>query len=110
MRSRSGLRRTGTGITRGATLVEWLAAAKDGDLWRINAFAVAGQLTVDRFRLLATLIRFVREGVLDLNWDFHCTECNAVAGSHRHLQEATAGNHCPCATWTSATTSRRTWK
>jgi class 3 adenylate cyclase len=41
------------------------------------------------------LIRFVRDGALDLNWDFHCTQCNAVAGSHRHLREATAGDHCP---------------
>jgi hypothetical protein len=35
------------------------------------------------------------DGVLDLNGDFHRTECNAVAGSHRHLNEATADGHCP---------------
>lgn len=79
----------------GVALVEWFGRAKDADLWRINPSVVAAQLTADRSRLLATFIRLVREGVLDLNWDFHCTECNAVAGSHRHLQEATSGNHCP---------------
>jgi len=79
----------------GASLEDWLAAGKDADLWRINAFVVAGKLTADRSRLLATFIRLVDEGVLDLSWDFHCTQCNAVAGSHDHLREATAGNHCP---------------
>jgi hypothetical protein len=32
---------------------------------------------------------------MDLNWDFHCTMCNAVAGSHRHLADATAVDRCP---------------
>jgi len=75
-------------------LVDWLSTAKDNDLWRINACLVAEELAVDRSRLLATFLRLVRDGVLDLNWDFHCTACNALAGSHRHLSEATAGNHC----------------
>jgi class 3 adenylate cyclase len=78
----------------GASLVEWLAGAGDAELWRINAYIVADQLEVDRARLLATLLRLVREDVLDLNWDFHCTTCNALAGSHRHLSEATAGGRC----------------
>jgi class 3 adenylate cyclase len=79
----------------GEALVEWFSKAQDADLWRINAFVVAGQREFDRGKLLATFLRLVREGVLDLNWDFHCTTCNAVAGSHRHLQEVTAGDHCP---------------
>ena len=79
----------------GAALAEWFAQGKDADLWRINAFVVADRLEVDRAGLLATFLRLVRDGVLDLNWDFHCTECNAVAGSRRHLNQATAGNHCP---------------
>jgi class 3 adenylate cyclase len=79
----------------GEVLVDWFSKAQDADLWRINAFVVAGQREVDRGKLLATFLRLVREGVLDLNWDFHCTTCNAVAGSHRHLQEVTAGDHCP---------------
>lgn len=85
----------GPGHYPGAALVAWFAKAGDAELWRINAFDVAGKLAVDRGKLLATFIRLVQEGVLDLNWDFHCTECNAVAGTHRHLREATAGNHCP---------------
>ncbi len=79
----------------GSALVDWFLRAKDKDLWRINVFEAAGELSVDRARLLPTFIRLVQEGVLDLNWDYHCTECNAVAGTHRHLGEATAGNHCP---------------
>ncbi len=79
----------------GQVLSEWFARAKDADLWRINAFALARKLNVKREALLATLIRLVQEGALDLNWDFHCTHCNAVAGTHNHLREATAGNHCP---------------
>ncbi len=85
----------GPGHYPGAALPAWMEKAGDAELWRINAFEVAGKLAVDRTRLLATFIRLVQEGVLDLNWDFHCTECNAVAGTHRHLREATAGNHCP---------------
>ena len=79
----------------GPALVDWFERAKDKDLWRINAFTAADTLSADRARLLATLVRLVQAGVLDLNWDYHCTECNAVAGTHRHLSEATAGNHCP---------------
>jgi class 3 adenylate cyclase len=79
----------------GPALAQWFSKAKDADLWRINAFVVAKQLSANREKLLATLIRLVQEGVLDLNWDFHCTHCNAVAGTHNHLQEATAGGHCP---------------
>jgi class 3 adenylate cyclase len=79
----------------GEALVEWFLKAQDADLWRINVFVVAGQRDFDRGKLLATFLRLVREGLLDLNWDFHCTTCNAVAGSHRHLQEVTAGDHCP---------------
>jgi len=79
----------------GNALVEWFRKATDADLWRINVWVVARTLGTERSPLLATFIRLVRDGVLDLNWDFHCTECNAVAGSHRHLSEATAGNHCP---------------
>jgi class 3 adenylate cyclase len=78
----------------GASLVEWFAGAGDAEMWRINVYAVAEQLEADRGRLLATFLRLVKEGVLDLSWDFHCTTCNAVAGSHRHLQEATAGGRC----------------
>jgi class 3 adenylate cyclase len=40
-------------------------------------------------------MRLVKAGIMNLNWDFHCTTCNAVAGSHRHLSDATADNHCP---------------
>ena len=72
----------------GQGLVDWLAEADDRGLWRINAYAAADALVVDRRRLLGTMIRLVRDGVFDLNWDFHCTHCNAVAGSHRHLKEA----------------------
>ncbi len=79
----------------GKPLLGWFAQGNDGQLWRLNAFALADSLSVDRKRLLATLIRLVKEGILDLNWDFHCTTCNAVAGSHRHLREATARDHCP---------------
>jgi len=79
----------------GPVLAQWFSKARDADLWRINAFVLADSLTVNREKLLATLIRLVQEGVLDLNWDFHCTNCNAVAGTHNHLREATAGNHCP---------------
>jgi class 3 adenylate cyclase len=79
----------------GDPLVRWFEKAQDRDLWRINVYEVSGQLTADRSRLLATFIRLARDGVLDINWDFHCTECNAVAGTHRHLSDATAGDHCP---------------
>ena len=79
----------------GEALVTWFSNARDANLWRMNAFAMADELKADRGRLLATLIRLVKAGVLDLNWDFHCTQCNAVAGTHGHLREATAGNHCP---------------
>jgi len=95
------------GYYPGAALVQWFGKAGDAQLWRINAFELAGTLSgsgagsrsgplaVKREQLLATFIRLVRDGVLDLNWDFHCTNCNAVAGTHNHLREATAGNHCP---------------
>ncbi len=79
----------------GAKLVAWLEGAKEADLYRINTFKVAEELGVDRARLLETCIRLVDDKAFELNWDFHCTECNAVAGSHRHLQEATASDHCP---------------
>ena len=83
------------GYYPGAALAQWFAKARDAELWRINAFEVAGALAVKREKLLATFIRLAQDGVLDLNWDFHCTHCNAVAGTHNHLREATAGNHCP---------------
>ena len=79
----------------GQSLVAWFQGAGDAELWRINTHAVAAALSADRARLLTAFIRLVKDGVLDLNWDFHCTECNAVAGSHRHLSEATSGGHCP---------------
>lgn len=79
----------------GSSLVSWFEQAGEEDLYRINAFVVADALKVDRGRLLETFIHLVHERVLDLNWDFHCTECNAVAGSHRHLRQATAQDHCP---------------
>ncbi len=79
----------------GNKLIDWFERAGDAELWRINTAAVAGAIGADRTRLLTTFIRLVKDGVLDLNWDFHCTECNAVAGTHRHLNEATASGHCP---------------
>ena len=79
----------------GEKLVSWIEGAKEADLFRINAFKVAGEIGAERAPLLATCIQLVHEGVLDLNWDFHCTECNAVAVTRRHLQEATAVGHCP---------------
>ncbi|HUX14100.1 MAG TPA: adenylate/guanylate cyclase domain-containing protein [Spirochaetia bacterium] len=79
----------------GEPFVDWLRNAGEEDLYRINVFSLADQLTVKRAPLLETFIRLVKEGVMNLNWDFHCTECNAVAGSHRHLADATAGDHCP---------------
>ncbi len=79
----------------GAPLVDWFQRAGDAELWRINSHVLANTLGVDRTKLLTTFIRLVKDGVVDLNWDFHCTDCNAVAGTHRHLNEATAGDHCP---------------
>jgi hypothetical protein len=79
----------------GQKLVDWLQRAGDAELWRLNVQVVADTLSADRQRTLATFLRLVKEGVFDLNWDFHCTECNAVAGTHRHLAEATAEDHCP---------------
>ena len=73
----------------------WLASAGEADLWRINAFRLADSLGVERKALLELLISLAFEGVFELNWDFHCTECNAVAGSHNHLRQATAQDHCP---------------
>jgi class 3 adenylate cyclase len=88
------IRADSEGYYPGSSLADWLARAKDTDLWRINVFAVADALAADRRRLLGTFLRLVRDGVLDLNWDFHCPTCNAVAGSHRHLSQATAEGHC----------------
>ncbi len=82
-------------VSPGQKLLDWLAGAGDAELWRVNSHAVADALGADRGRTLATFLRLVKEGVFDLNWDFHCTECNAVAGTHRHLAEATAVDHCP---------------
>lgn len=79
----------------GHSLVTWIRDAEENQLHRINAFLLAEELEADRNRLLSTLIRLVKEGVMNLNWDFHCTQCNAVAGSHRHLADATSGDHCP---------------
>ena len=74
----------------GQALVDWFSRGQDADLWRINAFVVAEQLEVDRGKLLATFLRLVREGVLDLSWDFHCTHVQRGCrqpppppGSHR---------------------------
>ncbi|HUX21886.1 MAG TPA: adenylate/guanylate cyclase domain-containing protein [Spirochaetia bacterium] len=73
----------------------WTAAAGDSQLWRINPFALAEELGVERKPLLEGFLTLASQGFFDLNWDFHCTECNAVAGTHRHLRDATASNHCP---------------
>ncbi len=82
------------GYAPGQKLADWMRDARDEELWRINAYVVADALGADRKKTLATMIRLVKDGVLDLNWDFHCPECNAIAGSHRHLADATAENHC----------------
>jgi len=79
----------------GQPLIDWLQETGEADLARINAFAVADSRGFLRDKLLATFVRLVKEGVMNLNWDFHCTLCNAVAGSHRHLSDATAVDHCP---------------
>ena len=79
----------------GQALADWFGRAGEEDLYRINAFALADALHASRPELLAAFMRLVQEGVLDLNWDFHCTQCNAVAGTHHHLRDATAGGHCP---------------
>jgi class 3 adenylate cyclase len=79
----------------GAPLLAWLRNAGDRELARINVFELAARLKVEEKRLLATFVRLTKEGVMDLSWDFHCTECNAVALSHRHLAESAATDHCP---------------
>ncbi len=73
----------------------WVASAGEAELWRINAFQLADTLEMERQPLLELLISLAFAGVFELNWDFHCTECNAVAGSHNHLRQATAEDHCP---------------
>ena len=78
----------------GQQLVDWLQQAKDTELARINVFTIADSHGFLRSKLLATFVRLVHEGVMNLNWDFHCTQCNAVSGSHRHLSDATAVDHC----------------
>jgi len=78
-----------------AEIVDWIAGAKDRELWRINAFQLASDLQTDDKQLLEIFIHLVHDGVMDLNWDFHCTSCNAVAQSHHHLKDAGAQDHCP---------------
>lgn len=78
-----------------SALPEWVGRSGDEELWRINAFRLADALGVNGKKLLETFIALTYEGIFELNWDFHCTECNARAGSHRHLGKATSVNHCP---------------
>lgn len=78
-----------------AGIERWARHAGDEELFRINVFRLAGDLRFDRNELLACFVNLTFAGIFELNWDFHCTECNAVAGTHHHLQEATSENHCP---------------
>lgn len=80
---------------QGPALVSWLNTAEDSELVRINVFDLAEKLRVEGRRLLETFVRLTKDGLFDLNWDFHCTTCNAVAVSHRHMAENSGTDHCP---------------
>ena len=94
----------------GPALVDWFQRAKDKDLWRVNVFGAAAAISADRGRLLATFIRLVQAGILGLNWDYHCTECNAVPGRTVTSARQPPGTTARCATSIFGTRSTRTWR
>jgi len=92
-RAASALRKTDPSPTA-AQLLELLATAPDTEVSRIRPFQLADALGGDRRALLATCLRAVKAGLLELRWDIVCPSCRTVSSSIPSLSALTQHGAC----------------
>ncbi len=73
---------------------DWIAAAPDEDLFRVNLVAWAPLHETDLATSIAHFLHLVRAGVMDLSWDAHCPRCNVVLAREGSLKTMTAVHRC----------------
>ncbi len=76
------------------SLLLWFDKEDINAFYRLNAFYLADKLKVDRKELLSLLIELTGAGLFDINWDYHCPQCNGISETHNHLNTAKAEGHC----------------
>jgi class 3 adenylate cyclase len=62
-------------------IAELVRTGSDFDVARMRPFELADEWKVDRTELLATMLRAVRAGLLELSWDMVCPSCRVSTGS-----------------------------
>ncbi len=62
-------------------LIELLGQGPDVEVSRLRPFELADAWKVDRRQLLATCLRAVKAGLLELRWDIVCPSCRTVSSS-----------------------------
>lgn len=75
-------------------LLLWFDKLDINAFYRLNAFYLADQLKVDRNELLSFLIKLTGVGLFDINWDYHCPQCNGISETHNNLNAAKEEGQC----------------
>jgi class 3 adenylate cyclase len=73
------------------------ALVQDGtdlDLYKINAFHWADDLSLNRREVVRAFLFATRMGITDLTWDIHCPSCTGLPDFHAHLMQLQRRTHC----------------
>ena len=72
----------------------WILAADDDSLNRINAYTLAADWNLDSHAVLIWLLYASQVGLFDLHWEAHCTHCNGITNIVQRL--GTIGHDSSC--------------
>ena len=75
-----------------------IMAAKDEELFHMDVYGLADEWGMDRRSLLEIFLAGVHEGVFELEWEYHCAHCGAVARESLSLRDAHEGDYCAACT------------
>ncbi len=78
-----------------AIIKDFFRQANPSDLYRINARKLAIKLNLPLDLILTNFFGFVKKGILNLSWEYHCPHCEAVPDFKHNFHEVKSGGHCP---------------
>lgn len=76
-------------------LKQYIDNSNDKDLFHMNLEKMQNELKIDKMKLLDIMIEGLFEGLLMIEWVYHCPHCGNVAKETIDLHSATHENYCP---------------
>lgn len=90
----SSLKKINSDPTLQEAILTFFKNAHLQELYRINVALLVHSYNLKLSDTLNIFYQLMKEGILDLNWDYHCPHCNGIASRHNHLKDSTTEDYC----------------